>query len=100
VVATDVGACRDIMSGMDKEDMALGPSGIITPVNAPEETARGLERYATDPELLYRHGQAGRERARRYYDLRRIMAQYQELYETYMYACGGVGSEGGAAGPA
>ncbi len=88
VVATDVGACRNIVSGMDKEDSALGPSGLITPVNSPEETAKALERYAMNPELLFRHGEAGRERARRYYDLRRVMAQYQELYETYMFACG------------
>lgn len=89
VVATDVGACRDIMTGMDKADSSLGPSGTITPVNSPEETAKALERYANDPELLYRHGMAGRERVRRYYDLRRVMAQYQELYETYMYSCAG-----------
>ncbi len=94
VVATDVGACRNIMSGMDKEDAALGPSGLITPVNSPEETAKALERYANNPELLYRHGMAGRERARRYYDLRRVMAQYQELYETYMYAANSAAGEG------
>lgn len=87
VVSTNVGACRDIMTGMNKEDLSFGPSGLVTPVGAPDETARALERYATDPGLLFRHGQAGRRRATRFYDLRRVMGQYQELYETYMFSC-------------
>jgi len=86
VVATNVGACREILAGMGKEDLALGPSGLATAVNAPEETADALERYARDPALVRRHGLSGRERAVRFYDLRRVMAQYQEMYETYMYA--------------
>ncbi len=85
VVATNVGACRDILNGMNKEDIALGPSGLVTPVSAPEETAKALERFARDPAMLYAYGQSGRERVMRYYDLRRVMGQYQELYETYMY---------------
>lgn len=88
VVTTNVGACHDILHGMGKEDKALGPSGLVTPVNAPEETANALESFARDPEMLGRYGMAGRERVIRYYDLRRVMGQYQELYETYMYASG------------
>ena len=86
VVATNVGACRDILNGMNKEDKDLGPSGLITSVCAPEETANALERLARDPAMLYAYGQSGRERAVRYYDLRLVMAQYQELYETYIFA--------------
>ncbi|MDR2391577.1 MAG: GT4 family glycosyltransferase PelF [Planctomycetota bacterium] len=88
VVATNVGACRDILTGMNKEDLALGPSGLITPVNAPGETAKALERLARDPALTYAYGMAGRERAIRFYDLRLVMAQYQQLYETYVFAAG------------
>lgn len=89
VVATNVGACRDILSGMGKEDVALGPSGLITPVGAPEETAAALERLAADPAMLHAYGQAGRERVTRFYDLRLVMAQYQEIYENYIFAPGG-----------
>lgn len=86
VVATDVGACRDILTGMGKEDMALGPSGRITAVGKPEETAAELARFAEHPELLYSYGQSGRERALRYYDIKNVMGKYRQLYNTYMFA--------------
>ena len=86
VVATDVGACRDILTGIGKEDMALGPSGRITAVGSPEETAAELARFAHNPEALYTYGQTGRKRVLRYYDLRKIMSQYRDLYTTYMFA--------------
>lgn len=89
VVATNVGACSEILRGIGREDAKLGLSGLVTAVNAPEETANALETLALDPELSHRYGMAGRERAIRFYDLRRVMAQYQELYETYMYAANG-----------
>ncbi|MDR1534085.1 MAG: GT4 family glycosyltransferase PelF [Planctomycetota bacterium] len=94
VVATNVGACRDILTGMGKEDLALGPSGLVTPVNAPGETAKALELFARDPELTYAYGMAGRERVIRFYDLRLVMAQYQELYENYMFSAGEAPEEG------
>lgn len=86
VVATDVGACRDILTGIGKEDMALGPSGRITAVGNPEETASELARFARNPDVLYTYGQTGRERALRYYDLRKIMRQYRDIYATYIFA--------------
>lgn len=86
VVATDVGACREILTGISKEDMALGPSGRITAVGNPEETAAELARFAQSPEALYAYGQTGRERALRYYDLKKIMRQYRDMYTTYMFA--------------
>lgn len=86
VVATDVGACRDILTGMGKDDIALGPSGLITAVGMPEETAAELVRFAQSPKMLYAYGQAGRARAVRYYDIKNIMNKYRDLYATYMFA--------------
>ncbi len=86
VVATDVGACREILTGIGKDDRALGPSGRITPVGDPEATASELARFARDPDALYRYGLTGRERALRYYDLEKIMRQYRDIYETYIFA--------------
>lgn len=86
VVATDVGACRDILTGIGKEDMAIGPSGRITAIGNPDETAAELARFARNPDILYTYGQRGRERALRYYDLRKIMRQYRDMYATYMFA--------------
>ena len=39
VVATYVGACRELIEGGDEADRALGPSGIVTRVANPAETA-------------------------------------------------------------
>lgn len=86
VVATDVGACREILTGIGKDDRALGPSGRITPVGNPEATASELARLARDPDALYRYGQTGRERVLRQYDLETIMRQYRDIYDTYMFA--------------
>lgn len=86
VVATDVGACREMLTGMGKDDIALGPSGRITAVGNPGETAAELARLARHPEIIYNYGQAGRERVLRYYDLNEIMRQYRSLYTTYMHS--------------
>ena len=38
-VATDVGACAELVGGRLPEDIALGPSGYVTPIANPEATA-------------------------------------------------------------
>ena len=86
VVATNVGACKEILTGIGKEDIALGPSGRITAAGNPEQTAAELARFAHNPDALYTYGQTGRERVLRYYDLRKIMRQYRDMYTTYMFA--------------
>ena len=42
VVATDVGACRELLVGISQEDQALGESGLVTPVVSPDATARAM----------------------------------------------------------
>ncbi len=99
VVATDVGACREILHGRTPEDRALGASGILTAVASPEATAEALERLALAPDLVRRMGETGRQRVRRFYDIRTVMQSYQELYEHYLYA-GAPGRAGETALPA
>ena len=91
VVASDVGACRELLEGRTAEDKALGESGIITPVASPPATASALERIARSPELGRRLGEAGRRRVQKHYDIRDVMNSYLELYETHLYAAGRAG---------
>ncbi|MGH2481437.1 MAG: GT4 family glycosyltransferase PelF, partial [Ktedonobacteraceae bacterium] len=42
VVATNVGACRELLEGITPEDQALGTSGLVTPVASPDETAQAI----------------------------------------------------------
>ncbi len=80
-VATDVGACREMILGRSDEAPALGPGGAVTPLASPAATADALRRLLTDPELYGRCGQAARERVRRYYNKTDLDGAYRRLYE-------------------
>ena len=81
-VATDVGACREMLEGSSPEDRALGPSGIITRVASPDETAKALVRLARDRALLRRLGEAGRARVNAFYTKTRMLDSYRALYRS------------------
>jgi glycosyltransferase involved in cell wall biosynthesis len=80
VVASDVGACRELLEGRDEEDRGIGPSGIVTRLAAPEETAAAIVRLARDPELRRRMGAAGRQRVAAFYRESATVATYRALY--------------------
>jgi glycosyltransferase involved in cell wall biosynthesis len=86
VVATDVGACRELVYGRTLEDKALGPAGIVTRVSAPAETAAALEKIVTHPTLLREMGRAGRARAERYYTQRALLGRYHEVYTDHSWS--------------
>ena len=82
VIATDVGACREMIEGRGDEDRGIGPSGFVTRVAAPKETAAAIVRLARDPALRARMGAAGRRRVTSYYQRRDMLARYRALYES------------------
>jgi glycosyltransferase involved in cell wall biosynthesis len=81
VIATDVGACREMIEGRTPEDRALGPSGVVTRVASPKETAAALVMLSRDPGLRRRMGEAGRKRVTAYYQRRDMLGAYRALYE-------------------
>ncbi len=81
VVATDAGACRELLLGNTTADKAIGSSGIITPVARPEATGRAIARLAQDPSLLAAMGSAGIKRVERFYRLEAVHSQYDNLYQ-------------------
>jgi glycosyltransferase involved in cell wall biosynthesis len=81
VVATDVGACREMIEGRTDEDRALGPSGFVTRVATPKETAAALVELARDGRLRRRMGAAGRRRVTAYYQRRDMLASYRAIYQ-------------------
>jgi len=83
-VATDVGACRELLEGRAPEDRRLGPSGLLTAVAHPEETAEAIIRLLTDPALWNAMSEAGRGRALRFYDQDDLISRYLNLYERMM----------------
>lgn len=80
-VATDVGACREILEGGTPEDRALGPSGIVTAVADPQGTAQALIDMGRDAERRERMGEAGLRRVVRFYRKAETFAAYRRLYQ-------------------
>ena len=82
VISSDVGACREMLEGRDSEDRELGPSGIVTAVAAPEETAAALVKLARSAALRRQMGQAGKARVRARYAKRQMIDSYRGYYTT------------------
>ena len=80
VVASDVGACRELLEGRSDEDRAIGPSGIVTRLAAPEETAAAIAGLARDPEKRRLMGAAGRRRVTTFYRKSATVSTYLSLY--------------------
>ncbi len=83
-VATDVGACRELLYGGTQEDRQLGKSGYVVGVTNSEEVANAVLRIWSSPGLRLRMGQIARERVRRFYNRRDLEERYRELYTRYM----------------
>src|SRR5579859_1393647 len=84
VVATDVGACRELLLGASPEDQALGASGVITPVASPHETAHAIIQLWRDKDARLRMGHVGRERVRRFYAQEQLYSTYQRIYRSFI----------------
>jgi glycosyltransferase involved in cell wall biosynthesis len=81
VVATDVGACSQLIYGADPEDRALGKAGAIVGINDPKALADASCEILQSPELWRKSGAAALERVRRYYTTERMVSEYRNLYE-------------------
>jgi glycosyltransferase involved in cell wall biosynthesis len=83
-VATDVGSCSELLYGRAPEDRALGEGGIVTAMASPGDTAKAILQLYHDPALRKRMRDAMRERVRRFYDQRDMVAAYDELYRRFV----------------
>lgn len=84
-VATDVGACRELLEGRGPEDKSIGPGGLLTGVSRPEETAAAVVKLLTEPVLWKSMSEAGRNRMMRFYDQTDLVSKYLNLYEQMMH---------------
>ncbi len=81
VVATDVGACREIIEGNSDEDRALGCAGIVIPMADPEATANAVIMLLANEERWHLAQKAGIQRVERYYTQTRMLESYKNIYE-------------------
>lgn len=82
VVATDVGACRDLIEGKELDDRALGHAGEVVPIVDHEALACAAFDLLTDPVRWRAAQQAGITRVERYYRQSRVIDSYREIYQT------------------
>jgi len=80
VVATDVGASRELILGNSPENKELGSAGFLTGISSPIETAQALINLLRSRSLQERMGDSGRKRVEAYYQEKLIMDQYRHLY--------------------
>ncbi len=81
-LATNVGACNELIYGMSEEDKTLGASGVVVPIADPEAAASGALSLLTDEGAWYRAQQAGRQRVEKYYTQKMMFDAYQKIYAT------------------
>jgi glycosyltransferase involved in cell wall biosynthesis len=81
LIATDVGACREMLEGGTPEDRALGASGLITRIASPEDTAQALVQMAKNPAMRKKMAEAGRRRVATFYRRDRLIESYRDLYQ-------------------
>jgi len=72
VVATDIRGCRDVVSE--------GETGLLVPPQDSEALAAAIASLLSDPEQRHWMGLAGRCRAERLFDQRKVFAQVETVY--------------------
>jgi glycosyltransferase involved in cell wall biosynthesis len=81
VVATDVGACRELIEGRDEADRRLGGAGAVVPIFDPDALARAALALLSDPERWKAAQLAGIARVERNYRKRDVIERYRGIYE-------------------
>jgi glycosyltransferase involved in cell wall biosynthesis len=85
-IATDVGACRELIEGRDEADRALGSAGRVVPFADAAALADAAVELLAQPEVWRSCQAAGLERVRRYYDQRSMLDAYRDVYRIALEA--------------
>ncbi|MEJ2764887.1 GT4 family glycosyltransferase PelF [Photobacterium sp. MCCC 1A19761] len=80
-IATEVGACREILYGRPGEDAALGAAGTMIPIASPVQAAQAIIDTLADAEQWRQTGDIGKARVTRDYNETEMYRAYQTLYE-------------------
>jgi glycosyltransferase involved in cell wall biosynthesis len=83
-VATNVGACREMILGAAAEQPNLGPGGAIVHLGNPNDIAESLQKMLSDPEYYAQCSASARTRVQTRYRKEDQRRQYAELYRGLM----------------
>ena len=81
VIATDVGACRELVEGLTPDDRELGIAGAVTSIASPDETADAAIRFLEDEERWHAAQTAGIARVERFYTQTMMLDAYRTIYD-------------------
>jgi polysaccharide biosynthesis protein PelF len=84
VIATDVGACREMIEGMQGENPAFGSGGIVTALANPQATAQAMYALLTDRERYNAASWAIKSRVAAVYPKEKQFDAYRELYQLHL----------------
>ncbi|MHA6690746.1 GT4 family glycosyltransferase PelF [Devosia sp. A449] len=79
-VATDVGACREILEGRANEPSSIGAGGMVAPVGANDEIAAAIATLLEDPGRRRAYGDRLQRRVREQYRAETVADAYGALY--------------------
>jgi glycosyltransferase involved in cell wall biosynthesis len=79
-VTTDVGACRQLIYGLEGADAALGAAGRVVQIADPAALANAAMELLGDEALWRRAQQAGVARVEQFYTQDQMIGSYQALY--------------------
>jgi glycosyltransferase involved in cell wall biosynthesis len=85
-VTTDVGSCRQLVYGTEGGDAAIGPSGAVVNIAAPEALAEAALALLTDAERYRATVAAAVKRVETYYTQQLMFASFREIYEGVLAA--------------
>lgn len=77
-IATDVGACREILEGGEGD--SFGPGGIVVPLSSPQAVAVALSKLLLDDAFYAACSQAIKKRVWKHYSSKDQFASYHDLY--------------------
>lgn len=84
VIATDVGSCRELIEGGSPEDKAIGLSGAVTPIAAPEALADEMVKLLSNAEKWQEARTAAMRRVDTYFDQDTLFANYRRIYQNVL----------------
>jgi polysaccharide biosynthesis protein PelF len=86
VVATDVGACREMITGASNEQPNLGAGGAVVPLGSPAAVADALAKLLTDKKYYEACSSSIAERVKHYYRKADQHKSYSDLYRNLIEA--------------
>lgn len=80
VVATNVGACHELIFGHSPEDKAIGSSGTIVRIADPKDLATAMVELLTKEEIWKKASDAAIQRVEKFYNQTTMINTYQDIY--------------------